>query len=96
MTRGCGAHTRQLGAPLPEVQLRILQRQWRIALALLKSVQMCRYNAALEQEVPVYNARLKEHLDAMLDRCSSTLADAGPCDRRLSGSYIMSRAQPDC
>ena len=38
---------------------------------------MCRYNAALEQDVPVYNARLKEHLDAMLDRCSSTLAGGG-------------------
>lgn len=67
----------KLGATLPEVQLRILQRQWYSALALLKSVQMCRYNAALEQDVPVYNARLKEHLDAMLDRCSSTLTGGG-------------------
>lgn len=67
----------KLRSPLPEVQLRILQRQWRMALALLKSVQMCRYNASLEQEVPVFNARLKEHLDTMLDQCSSMLANAG-------------------
>ena len=67
----------QIVAPLPEVRLRILQRQWRMALALQKSVQMCRYNASLEQEVSVYNARLKEHLDAMLDQCSSMLANAG-------------------
>ncbi|MCX5905193.1 MAG: hypothetical protein NTV89_17375 [Proteobacteria bacterium] len=67
----------KLRSPLPEVQLRILQRQWRAALALLKSVQMCRYNASLEQEVSAYNARLKEHLDAMLDRCSSTLSGSG-------------------
>jgi hypothetical protein len=65
------------GSALPEVTLRILQRQWQLALALLKSVQMCRYNAALEQEVPVYNARLKEHLDGMLDRCSIALAGGG-------------------
>jgi len=71
------ARYQQIVAPLPEVRLRILQRQWRMALALLKSVQMCRYNAALEQEVPVYNARLKEHLDTMLDQCSSMLANAG-------------------
>jgi hypothetical protein len=71
------ARYQQIVAPLPEVRLRILQRQWRMALALLKSVQMCRYNAALEQEVPVFNARLKEHLDTMLDQCSSMLANAG-------------------
>jgi hypothetical protein len=57
----------------PDVQLRILQRQWHIALSLLKSIQMCRYTAALEQDIPAYNARLKEHLDAMLDRCTGTL-----------------------
>jgi hypothetical protein len=68
---------KKLRSPLPEVQLRILQRQWRMALALLKSVQMCRYNASLEQEVSAYNARLKEHLDTMLDQCSSMLANAG-------------------
>jgi len=67
----------RIGSSIPEVQLRILQRQWQLALALLKSVQMCRYNAALEQEVPVYNARLKEHLDVMLDRCSTTLTGGG-------------------
>ena len=71
------ARYQQIAAPLPEVRLRILQRQWRMALALLKSVQMCRYNASLEQEVPVFNARLKEHLDTMLDQCSSMLANAG-------------------
>jgi hypothetical protein len=70
------ARYQRISSPLPEVQLRILQRQWRIAMGLLKLVQMCRYNAALEQEVPVYNTRLKEHLDVMLDRCSSMLANA--------------------
>ena len=71
------AQYQKISPPLPEVQLRILQRQWRIAMALLKSVQMCRYNVALEQEVPVSNARLKEHLDTMLDQCSSLLANTG-------------------
>jgi hypothetical protein len=68
---------RKLGSTLPEVQLRILQRQWRSALGMLKSIQMCRYTAALEQDIPAYNTRLNEHLDVMLDRCGSTLAGSG-------------------
>jgi len=75
-TRATAAYLK-LGSALPELQLRILQRQWHIALGLLKSIQMCRYTAALEQDIPAFNARLKEHLDAMLDRCSSVLAGGG-------------------
>jgi hypothetical protein len=61
---------------LPEIQLRVLQRQWRIALELLQYMQRARYNPELQNETGVYSARLKSLLDEMLDRCSSMLADA--------------------
>lgn len=61
---------------LPEIQLRILQRQWRIALEVLQYMQRARYNNELQNETSVYNERLKSLLDEMLDRSSSMLADS--------------------
>ena len=66
---------KKLQPALPEIQLRILQRQWRVALELLEYRQRARYNTELQNEVGVYSTRLKSHLDEMLDRCSSMLAD---------------------
>ena len=60
----------------PEIQLRILQRQWRIALEVLQYMQRARYNTELQNETAVYNERLKSLLDEMLDRSSSMLADS--------------------
>ena len=67
---------KKLQPALPEIQLRILQRQWRIALELLQYMQRARYNTQLQNETGVYSARLKSLLDEMLDRCSSMLTDA--------------------
>jgi hypothetical protein len=67
---------KKLSPALPEIQLRILQRQWRIALELLQYMQRARYNTELQNEMGVYSARLKSLLDEMLDRCGSMLADA--------------------
>jgi len=67
---------KKLRPALPEIQLRILQRQWRIALELLQYMQRARYNTELQNEMGVYSARLKSLLDEMLDRCGSMLADA--------------------
>jgi hypothetical protein len=67
---------KKLSPPLPEIQLRIVQRQWRIALELLQFMQRARSNAELQNETGAYNARLKTLLDEMVERCSSTLADA--------------------
>lgn len=67
---------KKLRPALPEIQLRILQRQWRIALELLQYMQRARYNIELQNEMGVYSARLKSLLDEMLDRCGSMLADA--------------------
>jgi hypothetical protein len=67
---------KKLSPALPEIQLRIVQRQWRIALQLMQYMQRARENSELENETGVYGARLKTLLDEMIERCSSTLADA--------------------
>jgi hypothetical protein len=67
---------KKLQPALPEIQLRILQRQWCIALELLQYQQRARYNTELQNETGVYSTALKNHLDEMLDRCSSMLSDA--------------------
>ena len=67
---------KKLQPALPEIQLRILQRQWRIALELLQYQQRARYNNELQNETGVYSKQLKNLLDEMLDRCSSMLSDA--------------------
>ncbi|MRR06417.1 MAG: hypothetical protein EG828_05650 [Deltaproteobacteria bacterium] len=66
---------KKLTPALPEIQLRILHRQWRIALELLHYMQRARSNAELQNETSVYSDRLKTLLDEMLDRCSSMLTD---------------------
>jgi hypothetical protein len=67
---------KKLRPALPEIQLHILQRQWRIALELLQYMQRARNNTELQNETGVYSTRLKSLLDEMLDRCGSMLADA--------------------
>ncbi len=66
---------KKLRPALPEIQLRILQRQWRIALELLQYMQRARSNVELQNETAAYGARLKSLLDQMLEQCSSMLAD---------------------
>jgi len=67
---------KKLSPALPEIQLRIVQRQWRIALELLQYMQRARDNTELQNETGVNGARLKTLLDEMIEHCSSTLADA--------------------
>jgi hypothetical protein len=66
---------KKLSPALPEIQLRIVQRQWRIALQLLQYMQRARDNTELQTETGVFGARLKTLLDEMNERCSSMLAD---------------------
>jgi hypothetical protein len=67
---------KKLSPALPEIQLRIVQRQWRTALQLLQYIQRARDNAELQNKTGDYAARLKTLLDEMIERCGSTLADA--------------------
>lgn len=67
---------KKLRPALPEIQLRIVQRQWRMALELLNYMQRARDNSELQNESDAYDARLKSLLDDIGERCASTLADA--------------------
>jgi hypothetical protein len=73
--RAALAAYKKLQPLLPEVQLRILQRQWPIALELLRNTQLARYNISLQNDVAAYSATLSSHLDDMTDRCNSVLAE---------------------
>jgi hypothetical protein len=67
---------KKLYPALPEIQLRIVQRQWRTALQLMQYMQRARDNSELEGETGVYGVRLRTLLDEMIGRCGSTLSDA--------------------
>jgi hypothetical protein len=60
----------------PEVELRILARQWAIALEKLREIRRIRDNLSLHDEVPVRFGKLKELLDSMNERCLALLSDA--------------------
>lgn len=66
---------KKLQPMLPEIQLRILQRQWQIALELLNYMQRAKNNPVLQDKTGIYSVRLKNLLDEMLDRCAGMLAD---------------------
>ena len=61
---------------LPEVHLRILQRQWFIALAKLQQVNLARTNNMLRDDALNYIQQLRNHLNDMRDRCNSVLTDS--------------------
>ena len=69
------ADYKKLSPPLPEIQLRIVQRQWRMALELLGYMQRARSNRELQNETVVYDGQLKRLLDEIVERCGATLAD---------------------
>jgi hypothetical protein len=66
---------KMLKASLPEVQLRILQRQWLIALEILHQIQLAKYNSVLEKDVPILFGNLNDHLEDMKDGCSLLLTE---------------------
>jgi hypothetical protein len=65
----------KLTPALPEIQLRIVQRQWRMALELMRYMQRAGKNAELRNETGAFGGPLKTLLDRMLERCSTLLAD---------------------
>ncbi|NVN92159.1 MAG: hypothetical protein HXX11_16370 [Desulfuromonadales bacterium] len=66
---------KKLTPVLPEIQVRIVQRQWRMALELMRYLQRAGNNAELKSETGAFGAQLKTLLDRMLERCATTLAD---------------------
>jgi hypothetical protein len=67
---------KKLKTSLPEVQLRILQRQWLVALEILHQIQLAKYNTVLDKEVPVLFDNLQGHLQDMKDRCNVLLTES--------------------
>lgn len=67
---------KKLSPALPEIQLRIVQRQWRIALEMLQYMQRARINVELQDQTNAYGARIKTLLDEIIERCGGTLADS--------------------
>lgn len=66
----------KLAPALPEIQLRIVQRQWRIALELMKYMQQARSNVELQSETGEHATQLKNLLEKMIERCGTILANA--------------------
>lgn len=64
---------REISPSVPEIELRILQKEWLLALDILHQVQLAKYNRALEDEVPALYADLEDHLDSMKERCGVVL-----------------------
>jgi hypothetical protein len=70
------AALKKLSPALPEIKLRIVQREWRLSLQLLQYLQRARDNSELQNETDAYAARLQTLLNGMIERCGSTLTDA--------------------
>ncbi len=70
------AALKKLSPALPEIRLRIVDRQWRMAQKLLQYMQRARGNSELQDETDTYGAQLKTLLDEMIERCGSTLAES--------------------
>lgn len=69
---------KSLKPSIPEVQLRILQGQWLIALEIIHQTQLSRNNPVLAKDVPQLFDTLKDHLEDMKDRANFLLADIEP------------------
>ena len=66
----------KISPSIPEIELRILQKEWLVALELLHQVQLAKFNRALEDEVPAYYAKLEDLLDSMKERCGIVLTQS--------------------
>ena len=60
----------------PDIQLRILQRQWRMALDMLDRIKRAKFNAVLDVEVPSLYKALADHLEGMKDSAAQVLTDS--------------------
>ena len=77
-------HFQGITPEVTEVQLRILQKQWLIALDYLHQLQATRYNKVLQKELPLIVEQLNAHLEDMDDLCSKALARSEPLPPRLA------------
>ncbi len=64
-----------LAFELPEIQIRILQRQWQVAMDMVGRIQRSKFRTELAPEAPEQFAKLLKHLDDMRDRCGILLTE---------------------
>lgn len=64
----------ELSVHLPEIELRILQRKWLIALEMVHQIQLAKNNQILEKEVSQITDKLKDHLDVMREISNNLFA----------------------
>ena len=69
---------------IPEVQLRILQKEWLVALEILHQIQLAKYNRVLEDGVPALYAKLEDHLDSMKERCGIVITENAPLRKEVA------------
>ncbi len=62
---------KNMDSPFPEIQLRILQRQWLVALEMVSQIQSVRHHAVLKDDVPAMFNKLKDHLHEMGEGCDA-------------------------
>lgn len=68
----------------PDIQLRILQRQWGMALDMLDRIKRAKFNAVLDAEVPSLYKALAVHLEGMKDSAAQVLTDFDPLKNEIS------------
>ena len=61
----------------PEIQLRILQRQWSMAVEKMARIRNANDAQVLKEALPELRDDLSAHLSAMAERCRSAMAAAG-------------------
>lgn len=68
----------KISPSIAEVQLRILEREWLVALELLHQIRLAKYNRLLEREVPALYTKLEDLLDSMKERCGIVITENDP------------------
>lgn len=66
-------HYKKISPSTPQVRLKILNRQWLIALEHLSDIRAAQSNNILKKDVPGLLEHLKAHLDEMNEHCKSLL-----------------------
>jgi len=68
----------------PVVQLRIVQRQWLMALEILQQIQRAGRNPILEKDSALLYNKLQGHLEKMGDECNVLLTESGSLPEEIA------------
>lgn len=77
-------HYLAIDPPLQEVRLRVLRRQWTLALHKMDRIRKARRHPVLSGQMPEFHEDLARHLSNMTARCDESLAGEAPPPPELS------------